>query len=159
MQSKLPGAEIIHGTAACTGESPEPCCWIRAGGRDYDVQRIAQQRRSGCAWVLSRYPTPLEKELDSTLLGKRILEAHENQTHEIPDTPCGHIGELEGWSLPSCAACCGRHKGHTLDSGCVSPWKADALQTRALKEHHRNNTWTPLADLKVGQGWALAGAV
>ena len=105
VQSKLPGAEIIHGTAACCGESPEPCSWIRAGGRDYDVQRIAQRRRSNVASVLA---------LDMPLLGTRVLEAHENQTNEIPDTPRGHIGELEGWSLPSCAACCGKNRAHTL---------------------------------------------
>ena len=159
VQSQLPGAKIIHGTAACCGERPEPCSWIRAGGKDYDVQRIAQQRRCNCGPIQGYRPTQLEKELEGTVLGKRFLREREDQTHEFPDTPRGHTGDLEGWSLPSCAACCGRHKGHTLDSGCVSPWKADALQTRALKEHHRNNTWTPFADLKVRQGWALAGAV
>jgi len=144
VQSKLPGAVTIHGTAACEGESPESCVWIRAGGKDYDVQRIAQRRRSNCASVLSRYPTPLEEPLDPTLLGWRTLEAHKNQTHAIPDEPCGHIGELEGWSLPSCAACCGKCRAHTLDSNCVSPWKADTLEIRAAKERYYSYVWKPL---------------
>ena len=134
VQSKLPGAEIIHGTAACCGESPEPCSWIRAGGRDYDVQRIAQQRRSNVASVLS---------LDMPLLGWRRLLACEDQTHEFPDTPRGHTVDLEGWSLPSCAACCGKCRAHTLDSNCVSPWKAETLEIKAMKARSHLCQWKP----------------
>jgi hypothetical protein len=138
VRSKLPGAEIIHGTAT-DSEGPEPCCWIRAKGRDYDVQRIAQQRRSCCAAVLSRYPTPLEKELESARLGNRSL--CEGEAQEEEDAP-RYAEDLEGWVLPSCCACCGKCRAHTLDSGCVSPWKAEHLSSRAGRELYKRNTWT-----------------
>jgi hypothetical protein len=137
VQSKLPGAEIIHGTAACTGESPEPCSWIRAGGRDYDVQRIAQQRRFGVAFALT---------LDLPMLGDRLLQPSEDQTHEFPDTPRGHTVDLEGWSLPSCAACCGKCRAHTLDSNCVSPWKAETLRLRGVRSRQLPCEWTPFTE-------------
>jgi hypothetical protein len=140
VRSKLPGAEIIHGTAT-DSDGPEPCCWIRAKGRDYDVQRIAQQRRSGCAWVLSRYPTPLEKELESARLGNRSL--CEGEAQEEEDAP-RYAEDLEGWVLPSCCACCGKCRAHTLDSGCVSPWKAETLEIKAMTARHHLHQWTAL---------------
>ena len=133
VRSKLPGAEIVHGTAACVGECPEPCSWIRAGGRDYDVQRIAQRRRSNVASVLS---------LDMPMPEGRRLHPSEDQTHEFPDTPRGHMVDLEGWSLPSCAACCGKNRAHTLDSNCVSPWKAETLQLKDMRARHHLYEWT-----------------
>jgi hypothetical protein len=138
VRSKLPGAEVIHGTAA-DSEGPETCCWIRAGGRDYDVQRIAQRRRSSCAAVLSRYPTPLEKELESSQLGNRILCEGEAQEDEDASS---YTEDLEGWSLPACSACCGKCRAHTLDSDCISPWKAQSLHIRAMQALARTGTWT-----------------
>ncbi len=54
IQSKLPGAVVIHGAAVYEGASPEACSWVRVGGKDYDVQRIAKMRRFGCFFAL--YP-------------------------------------------------------------------------------------------------------
>ncbi len=125
----------------CEGASPEAVSWVRAGGKDYDVQRIAQRRRSNVAQVLA---------LDLPLLGLRTLEEAEDQTHDPrPDTPRGHIGELEGWSLPACSACCGKCRAHTLDSDCVSPWKAETLHIRAMQARARIGTWTAFKDQPV----------
>jgi hypothetical protein len=51
VKSKLPEAEVIRGTALCEGSS-EPCSWIRAGGKDYDAQQIAQRRRCNVSRAL-----------------------------------------------------------------------------------------------------------
>jgi hypothetical protein len=130
IQSKLPGAVVIHGAAVYEGASPEACSWVRVGGKDYDVQRIAKMRRFGCFFAL-HHDKP--GRCTDPAPGVRTLEEGEDQTHDpSPDTPRGHIKELEGWSLPACSACCGKCRAHTLDSECVSPWKAQTLHIRAM---------------------------
>jgi len=112
IKSKIPEAEIVRGYAVAPS-GVAPCSWIRIGEREYDVQRMAQMRRSvvshalkcQCAW-------PEERQLVMDLQAERFVAA------------------LEDWSLPSCAACCGMSKAHTLGEGCVSPWKAEHLERR-----------------------------
>ena len=113
VKSKVPEAEIVRGYTITPSGVVAPCSWVQIGGREYDVQRMAQTRRSNvahslkcdCAW-------PEERRLVADTQAERFASA------------------LDGWSLPSCAACCGMTKAHTLDEGCVSPWKADLLDRR-----------------------------
>jgi hypothetical protein len=110
VKSKLPEAEVVHGTMEGT-DGTVPYTWVCLDGRDYDVQFFAQRHRSRLAHCLKCIcPWPVEG----------VLTRIEHS---------GHVQEMEEWTLPSCAACCGKTKAHTLDEGCVSPRK-DGLRLR-----------------------------
>jgi hypothetical protein len=125
VRGKLPEAEIIRGTAASEDKSV-PCSWVRVGGRDYDVQLIAQRRRAQVSHCLK---------CDGTWPTDRVLAAGEGggEGRGEDSDPDEHTKELENWTLPTCAACCGQNKAHTLDAGCASPWKAEHLSGRVWR--------------------------
>jgi hypothetical protein len=128
VRSQLPWVEVLHGTARCSGMSPEPCSWVRVSGKDYDVQTIARRRRARVSSVFTGDPSwPRDRTLSHTRTVDTDLDS---------DEPCEHARALEDWSLPSCASCCGKKRAHTYDDGCVSPWKAQTLMGRSLEQAH-----------------------
>ena len=118
IERKLPGAAVVYGYAAGDDERELPHSWIRMGNKDYDVQLIAQRIRA----VRSGFDVPLD----------RVLSAKWNRAGELDSSYADmHPSELVDWLLPSCAACCGKNRAHTLDSGCTAPRKAEHLERRS----------------------------
>ena len=122
VQSQLPTAEVMSGTSVSEGVS-ELCTWIKVGERVFDVQSIAKRRRAVVAHTLK---------CDDAWLADRVLVA--GTESEVDNSEPGdlekYIQALENWVLPSCAACCGKSRAHTLDNGCISLWKAELLAGR-----------------------------
>ena len=117
VQSKLPEAEILRGFGR-SASGVTRCSWVRVGDKDYDVERLARLRRWQVAGALKceEQPYPEEREL--------LTEP------SLAESAADHLASLKSWTLPSCPACCGMHRRHTLDDGCVTPWKTQLLETR-----------------------------
>ena len=120
VQSQLPAAEVVSGTSVSEGVS-EPCTWIKVGEREFDVQFIAKRRRAMVAHTLK---------CDDAWLADRVLVADGPAVDSGPADLEMYTQALENWVLPSCAACCGKSRAHTLDKGCISLWKAELLAGR-----------------------------
>ncbi len=120
IQSQLPTAEVVSGTSVSEGVS-EPCTWLKVGERAFDVQSIAKRRRSTVAHTLK---------CDGAWLADRVLVTGGSGVDSEPGDLEMYIQALEAWVLPSCAACCGKCRAHTLDKDCSSLWKAELLAIR-----------------------------
>ena len=118
IQIKLPGAAVMHGYAVGEEEHGLPHSWIRVGNKDYDVQLIAQRLRA----LKFGFDMPPD----------RVLAAKWNNDGERDNSYVDmHSAELVDWFLPSCAACRGEKRAHTLDGGCIAPRKAEHIERRA----------------------------
>ncbi len=121
VKSKLPEAQAVRGDAVYENGEREPCTWVRVGGKDFDVQRMAQNERAR----LARPPAGAE---DMPFMSPRELEAREWGC-EV-DMSCKHVLAVDEWVCPACPACCGQQRAHTLDDECHSPWKESLRSAR-----------------------------
>ena len=137
LERKLPGAAVVYGYAAGDDESELPHTWIRMGNKDYDVQLIAQRIRA----VRSGFEVPPD----------RVLSAKWNRAGELDSSYADmQSSELADWFLPSCAACRGKKRCHTLGGGCTYSRKAEYLERRATAWESIKNV--PLMCLMVSSG-------
>ena len=139
VQSVLPGTTVVHGSSRVLGGEPEPCSWLRTAKREYDVQLMARRRRANVGHALKCDPTrPCD----------RILTEEEGSREEGVEEEEGDVRdytqELVDWVCPTCAACCGKNRAHTINVGCVSPWKAEKIKIRANRERASHMVFLPL---------------
>jgi ribosomal protein L32 len=127
IEHKLSGAEVRYGYAPGDDERELPHSWIRMDNKDYDVQLIAQRIRA----VRSGAAVPPD----------RVLSAKYNRLGE-PDSSQVDMQSsgMAQWFLPSCAACRGKKRAHTLCGGCVHAQKGDRLERRAKDWEAVKNT-------------------
>ena len=140
----VPQAHIVHGVAvkpdvngAAVGE---PYWWVRVDGKDYDLLKMAQDRRTACQGG--------QQQQHATVA---VAGAG---PHELVDcsgpAPTRHrdlaesglikqaLQDIADYKLPMCPACRGRHRAHTCDDTCQSPWKT-MLWT--LREDAKARPW------------------
>jgi len=136
VRSNMPEVTVVRGRAVYDTGKQEPCTWVRLGARDYDVHLIAQRRRCalGCSlsWVGNRQLT-----VEYVLEGEAFEEAQGAASE--------HIEALKGWVCPTCPACCGQRRAHTLDAGCPCPWE------EKLQDHWERAPSQPYAAYMEGR--------
>jgi hypothetical protein len=115
---KLPGSVVAYGYAAGEERGNYPHSWIRVGKKDYDVQLITQRLR---AFKSGFAVSP-----------DRVLAAEWDHVIEHPNSYAEMLSsDVADWFLPSCAACRGKKRGHTLGGGCTYSRKAEYIERRA----------------------------
>jgi hypothetical protein len=138
LQIELPGSVVVYGYEVDKVDvSVLPHSWIRVGGRDYDVQLITQRLRA--------FKRGLSAPPD------RVLYPRWNDSGELDDSYVDmHSSGIADWFLPSCAACRGKKRGHTLGRGCTYSRKAEYLERRVAAWESIHNT--PLKCFMVSDG-------
>lgn len=124
IQSKIPESQVVRGSAMYESGGQQQCTWLRLGARDYDVCCIAQRRRSqlklNSPWMETRHL------VEDHVLDDAAVEGLRENAHR-------YIDALRDWVCPTCPACCGQNRAHTLDAGCPCPWKESLRETRMCR--------------------------
>ena len=96
----IPSAEVVSGVAMSQSDGfGVPYCWIEIDGVDYDVLKMAQDRRFAC------HGGRLQTGFEDAVVFKEALR------------------DIADYKLPTCPGCRGRHRAHTCDDTCHNPWK------------------------------------
>ena len=120
----IPSAEVVSGVALSRSDGiGYPYRWISLDGLDYDVLKMAQDRRFACHGCIA--PGPDHELVDCSgsyeafSTGFEDVEVFKKALRDIAD-----------YKLPTCPACRGRRRAHAFDQTCQSPWKVFGLATR-----------------------------
>ena len=145
----VPHANIVYGVAVkpdVDGAAvAEPYWWVRAEGKDYDLLKMAEDRRAACQ----------QGEQQQQQQHAAVAGAGVGPTHELVDCSGPCLGarptdlaesglvkqallDVMAFKMPTCPACRGRHRAHTCDDNCQSPWKT---LMRALREDAKARPW------------------
>ena len=113
----IPSAEVVSGVALSQSDGfGVPYCWIKIDGVDYDVLKMAQDRRFACHGCSAPGP---EHELVACCGSYGHLQTGFEDAVVFKEA----LRDIADYKLPTCPGCRGRHRAHTCDDTCHNPWK------------------------------------
>ena len=131
----VPEARMIHGVAVTWGNDGaavgEAYWWIRVDGKDYDLLKMVQDRRSACHQQPQQQQTPTHELVDCSGPAQRAGWADNELFKQA-------LLDVMDFKMPGCPACRGRHRAHACDDTCQSPWKS---RLWALRESEKARPW------------------
>ena len=121
----IPEAHVVNGIALSRTDSvgARAYRWINLNGVDYDVLKMAQDRRFACRGCIAPGP-------DHELVDYLGSYEHFSTGFEDVEVFKRALRDIADYKLPTCPACRGRRRAHAFDQTCQSPWKVFGLAIR-----------------------------